>query len=114
MGKTWKGSRAKGRGGRRFTSHVGGEFRPRERHAVGQPALMGSPIPPLSAAAPTPGPQAAEQRGEGDKNLTCIDCRTLFVFNAGEQAFYRERNLSEPKRCKPCRELKKARNQKSG
>ena len=42
-----------------------------------------------------------------DKVLRCCDCDNSFVFTAGEQAFYQSKSLSEPKRCKPCRELRK-------
>jgi hypothetical protein len=42
-----------------------------------------------------------------DKTLNCCDCGQSFVFTAGEQAFFASEGLSEPKRCKPCRELRK-------
>ena len=39
-----------------------------------------------------------------DKNLTCRDCNTTFVFTAGEQGFYIEKGLmNEPQRCASCR-----------
>ena len=44
-----------------------------------------------------------------DKSITCVDCGSEFLFTAGEQAFYRERGLTnEPTRCKSCREKRKA------
>lgn len=44
-----------------------------------------------------------------DKTLTCVDCGNDFTFTAGEQAFYKEKGLdNEPKRCKECRDKKKA------
>jgi CxxC-x17-CxxC domain-containing protein len=43
-----------------------------------------------------------------DKNLTCSDCGAEFVFSAKDQAYYTERGFVAPKRCKPCREAKKA------
>lgn len=44
-----------------------------------------------------------------DKTLVCQDCGNEFVFTAGEQAFYKEKGLdNEPKRCKECREKRKA------
>lgn len=44
-----------------------------------------------------------------DKTLVCQDCGEEFVFTAGEQAFYKEKGLEhEPKRCKACRDKKKA------
>ena len=40
-----------------------------------------------------------------DKGITCVDCGEEFLFTAGEQAFYRERGLTnEPTRCEACRE----------
>ena len=39
-----------------------------------------------------------------DKNLTCRDCSSTFVFTAGEQGFYIEKGLmNEPQRCPDCR-----------
>jgi len=39
-----------------------------------------------------------------DRNLKCSDCGTDFVFTAGEQHFFRDRNFkNEPKRCKACK-----------
>lgn len=44
-----------------------------------------------------------------DKSITCVDCGQEFIFSAGEQAFYRERGLTnEPTRCKSCRDARKA------
>jgi len=39
-----------------------------------------------------------------DRVLKCIDCGTDFVFTAGEQQFYHEKEFrNEPKRCRPCK-----------
>ncbi len=44
-----------------------------------------------------------------DKTLKCQDCGADFVFTAGEQEFYAEKGFNnEPKRCKECRDKKKA------
>jgi len=43
-----------------------------------------------------------------DKSVKCVDCNEEFTFTAGEQEFYNERGYTEPKRCKPCRDAKKA------
>ena len=40
----------------------------------------------------------------------CIDCGDEFEFTEGEQTYYREHNLTPPKRCNFCRRLKKMRN----
>ena len=41
-----------------------------------------------------------------DKIIRCVDCGNDFVFTAGEQAFFNGKRppLSEPKRCKACRD----------
>jgi CxxC-x17-CxxC domain-containing protein len=39
-----------------------------------------------------------------DKMLKCIDCGTDFVFTAGEQLFFHDKQFkNEPKRCKGCK-----------
>ena len=39
-----------------------------------------------------------------DKFLKCIDCGTDFVFTAGEQLFFHDKQFrNEPKRCKTCK-----------
>lgn len=39
-----------------------------------------------------------------DKNLVCHECKKLFVFSEGEQAFFKLRGLTNlPKRCANCR-----------
>ena len=39
-----------------------------------------------------------------DRVLKCVDCGADFVFTAGEQQFYHEKDFkNEPKRCKPCK-----------
>ena len=39
-----------------------------------------------------------------DRVLQCVDCGTDFVFTAGEQQFYQEKQFhNEPKRCKACK-----------
>ena len=39
-----------------------------------------------------------------DRMLTCIDCGSEFVFTAGEQLFFRDKQFrNEPKRCKTCK-----------
>lgn len=39
-----------------------------------------------------------------DKMLKCIDCGIEFVFTAGEQLFFHDKQFkNEPKRCKTCK-----------
>lgn len=45
-----------------------------------------------------------------DTSILCIDCHHDFVWTAGEQAFFRDKKLTNPpKRCKPCKKLKNER-----
>ena len=47
-----------------------------------------------------------------DKTIKCVDCGCEFVFTARDQEFYKEKGFTnEPKRCKPCRDKKKAERQ---
>lgn len=43
-----------------------------------------------------------------DTEHKCIDCGNDFVLTDKERAFYEDRNLHLPKRCKPCRDKRKA------
>lgn len=43
-----------------------------------------------------------------DKTLTCEDCGEEFTFSGEEQEFFAEKGFSEPKRCKDCRQKRKA------
>ena len=39
-----------------------------------------------------------------DKTLVCVECHQPFVWTAGEQLFYADKNFkNEPKRCKNCK-----------
>ena len=42
-----------------------------------------------------------------DKQLTCLDCGREFTFASGEQRYFWAKGLSEPKRCKSCRMLRR-------
>jgi len=45
-----------------------------------------------------------------DKTLTCVDCGAPFVWTAGEQLFFADKNFkNEPKRCKGCKAKRAAR-----
>jgi len=43
-----------------------------------------------------------------DLEITCSECSAPFMFTEREQEYYRERNLTHPKRCKPCRDARRA------
>jgi len=39
-----------------------------------------------------------------DRLLSCADCRQEFIFTAGEQLFFLDKQFkNDPKRCKPCK-----------
>ncbi len=42
-----------------------------------------------------------------DRNLTCVECNSEFVFSADDQQFHAERGYQEPKRCPTCREARR-------
>lgn len=50
----------------------------------------------------------------GDKMLACEDCNTNFVFDAGEQRFFKEKGFTEPKRCPVCRKKVRVRMRRRG
>ena len=44
-----------------------------------------------------------------DRILKCSDCGAEFVFTAGEQHFFHDKNFkNEPKRCKACKSKRQA------
>ena len=45
-----------------------------------------------------------------NKKLLCCECNAAFLFTGGEQKFYEDHNLSEPKRCPKCRKQNKNKN----
>ncbi len=49
-----------------------------------------------------------------DQRISCVDCKKDFVFTQGEQSYFAERQLSPPKRCKPCRDTKRNKNGAGG
>ncbi len=50
-----------------------------------------------------------------DRELTCKECGSVFVFTAGEQEFYQSRGFEHlPGRCPQCRAARKSRQSESG
>ena len=50
-----------------------------------------------------------------DKELQCAECGATFVFDVAEQEAFAARGYTnEPKRCLPCRAVRKARNNDNG
>jgi CxxC-x17-CxxC domain-containing protein len=56
----------------------------------------------------TSGCALVEKRVMADIEIMCAECSTAFPFTEREQDYYRERNLSHPKRCKPCRDARRS------
>lgn len=46
--------------------------------------------------------------GHYDQHLTCADCGHDFIWTAKDQEFFAEKGYQQPKRCKECRQAKKA------
>ena len=42
-----------------------------------------------------------------EKILICADCGQEFIFTEGEQRYFWSKGLAEPKRCKPCRMIRR-------
>ena len=42
-----------------------------------------------------------------EKTLICADCGQEFIFTEGEQRYFWSKGLAEPKRCKPCRVIRR-------
>ncbi len=42
-----------------------------------------------------------------DRNLTCVECNSEFVFNADDQQYHADRGYQEPKRCSSCRQARR-------
>lgn len=40
--------------------------------------------------------------------IKCADCKQDFEFSERDQTFYKEKNYTPPKRCRPCRDKRKA------
>src|ERR1700760_2861423 len=50
-----------------------------------------------------------------DKILKCSDCAKDFVFTAGEQLFFFDKQFkNDPKRCKPCKSMRAGTDLKAG
>ena len=44
-----------------------------------------------------------------DKDLTCTDCGSTFIFSADDQSYHAEKGYqNEPKRCPDCRSARRA------
>lgn len=58
-------------------------------------------------------PRYQHERGEEtaserqDVYIDCIDCGKPFLFTAGEQEYFKMHDLHQPKRCLPCRGIRK-------
>ena len=46
--------------------------------------------------------------GADDQLLQCVTCFQQFLWTAGEQRFFADRGFTPPRRCKPCRDRRRA------
>jgi hypothetical protein len=60
--------------------------------------------PPKCESTPDPPPV---DDGIRDKILYCITCEQPFIFAAGEARFYRDKQISETRRCPSCRMIRR-------
>jgi hypothetical protein len=44
-----------------------------------------------------------------DRTLICEDCESKFIFDEGEQKFFRDKGFTDPKRCPRCRKKVRSR-----
>jgi CxxC-x17-CxxC domain-containing protein len=42
-----------------------------------------------------------------DKDLTCVECNSSFVYSAEDQQFHASKGYTEPKRCPSCRSARR-------
>ena len=49
-----------------------------------------------------------------DRLLFCEDCQQKFVFDEGEQKFFRDKGFTDPKRCPKCRKKVRSRMRRRG
>ena len=42
-----------------------------------------------------------------DKDLTCVECNSTFVYSADDQQFHASKGYTEPKRCPSCRSARR-------
>lgn len=49
-----------------------------------------------------------------DRLLVCEDCEQKFVFDEGEQKFFRDKGFTDPKRCPKCRKKVRSRMRRRG
>jgi CxxC-x17-CxxC domain-containing protein len=87
---------------------LGVVFEIRRFHST--PVVERNTMPALRKSRESGSPRV-HSRGETampDLEITCSECNTPFTFSEREQEYYRERNLTHPKRCKPCRDARRA------
>lgn len=63
----------------------------------------------LSAIGRLFGFSSTKSLAPGDRLLPCEDCGKEFVFDEGEQRFFKAKGFSDPKRCPRCRKQVKFR-----
>lgn len=51
-----------------------------------------------------------EAGGQAEETRTCVTCLGQFALSAQERRWFLDRGLEVPKRCRPCRVMKRAMN----
>lgn len=69
------------------------------KQEVTTPVVPTPPVPPVVQA---------PNNELKDKKMKCQDCSHDFVWTAGEQLFFQDRQLAPPKRCPKCRIVRRA------
>jgi hypothetical protein len=87
------------------------------RHAERDVASVSDPLTLLSRRARRRTPAELAKRGDiidrllrmdyVDITITCVGCKQPFVWTAGQQAFFAERQLLQPRRCPACRQARR-------
>jgi hypothetical protein len=55
--------------------------------------------------------ETAPESALTDQTILCRDCGEPFVFTAREAEFFRTLGFTPPRRCRPCRDVRKAERQ---
>jgi hypothetical protein len=44
-----------------------------------------------------------------DQQIVCVECHATFLFTSNERAWFSDQGYRPPKRCRPCRRIKRQR-----
>lgn len=49
-----------------------------------------------------------------DQTMSCVDCGNEYTFTEKEQEYFKLKGLTTPKRCKPCRDIRRQQKERQG